>query len=236
MVTQQEPVLYDPIKRKASLVDRSTALRVAAGLAMRVPGAFIEFGTAEGHSTRVLAQCAKGRKMYALDSWEGLPEAYEKLEVGAFAGEPPKIKGVEIVKGYFDQTCTPELARRVGRIALANLDADLYSSTLCALRFIGPLLDTGSILIFDEFLSDNRAEQRAFEDWSAESGIKTLKVAEFVRDPAGGGDFTDTRPVYQVIGTADMPVVKKQVPLTKKVRLAAGRAKRAILGGKNGRV
>ena len=47
---------------------------------------------------------------------------------------------------------------------LAHFDADLYSSTVCALEFVTPLLGTGSLLLFDELSGAGGAEQRAFEE------------------------------------------------------------------------
>ena len=134
-----------------------------------------------------------------------LREAFENAPVGAFAGPIPKISGVEFVKGYFEQTCTEELRRRVGRVAFAHLDADLYSSTLCALRWLTPLLNTGSILQFDEFLGGQAAEASAFEEWRVESGLQLLRIAEVDRDPSGYGTSIDRRLVFQVIGDESMP-------------------------------
>ncbi|HXY65653.1 MAG TPA: hypothetical protein VEI45_15165 [Mycobacterium sp.] len=44
-------------------------------------------------------------------------------------------------------------------MALASLDADLFSSTLCALTWLTPLLGIGSLLLFDEYLGDGGAEK-----------------------------------------------------------------------------
>jgi hypothetical protein len=130
----------------------------------------MEFGVWRGTSTRILrrtlSQCKRRefggprKKIYACDSFQGLPEKYEKLEPGAFACEPPKIRGVRIVKGFFEDSLTPELAAEVKQVALASLDADLYSSTACALKWLTPLLGTGSLLLFDQFLAANRASGR----------------------------------------------------------------------------
>src|SRR4029079_8985852 len=138
---------------------------------------------------------------FACDSFQGLPERYENAGVGAFACTPPTIPGVHIVEGFFEDSLTPELAARVGRVALASLDADVYSSTLCALRWLTPLLGTGSLLLFDQFLGENAAEKRAFENWSGESGIRTVRVASFAREPAGLGDILEERALFQVVGT-----------------------------------
>jgi hypothetical protein len=167
----------------------------------------MEFGVAEGGSTRILrrASASSKKQVFACDSFEGLQEKFENCEIGTFACEPPKIPGVEIVKGFFDKSLTPELAARVGRVALASLDADLYSSTICALTWLTPLLGTGSLLLFDEFLGEQESEKRAFEDWTRDTGIRTVLVAEFLREPSGFGTKIDKRPLFQVIGNETLP-------------------------------
>jgi hypothetical protein len=105
---------------------------------------------------------------------------------------------VKFVVGNFADSLDDVLARRVGRVALASLDADLESSTLCALRWLTPLLDQGSLLLFDEFDGDGGAERRAYEVWSQESGVQTTKVAEFIRPTAGFGTESDRRVLFQV--------------------------------------
>lgn len=117
----------------------------------------------------------------------------------------PNITGVEFVKGYFQETCNEALGKRVGRVAFAHLNADLYSSTLCALHWLTPLLGTGSILQFDEFIGGGRAEARAFEEWRTKSGIELLRVAEVDRDPSGHGNLIDRRLVFQVVSHQEMP-------------------------------
>ena len=193
-------------------VPRDVVLELAVRLSHWVPGNIMEFGVWRGTSTRILRRTltwcklaefgGPRKKIYACDSFEGLPEKYEKLNAGAFAlAHPPRIRGVRIVKGYFENTLTPKLAAEVKQVALASLDADLYSSTLCALRWLTPLLGTGSLLLFDQFLGENAAEKRAFEDWSRESGIRTVRVASFAREPAGLGNILEERALFQVVGT-----------------------------------
>jgi predicted O-methyltransferase YrrM len=189
-------------------VSREQVLRLAVRSAVRVPGNVIEFGVAQGASTRVLRselRCLRrqqpkigSRRLFACDSFRGLPEQFETLAAGTFACEPPRIRGVELVVGYFDDTLDDALARRVGRVALASLDADLESSTMCALRWLTPLLDQGSLLLFDEFDGDGGAERRAYESWTQETGVQTIKVAEFIRPTAGFGTQNDRRVLFQV--------------------------------------
>jgi Macrocin-O-methyltransferase (TylF) len=172
-------------------VSRAQVLRMAVEASYKVPGNIVEFGVASGDSPKTIFAC---------DSFEGMPEKYENLEVGYFACKPPRIRGVEIVKGYFETSLTPELAQRVGRVALASLDADLFSSTLCALTWLTPLLGNGSLLLFDEYLGGDNAEKRAHEQWQEATGIRTEAVARFVREPAGFGETPDERVLFQVTG------------------------------------
>ena len=125
--------------------------------------------------------------------------------MGPSPAPSPGCRGVQIVKGYFEDTCTEELQRRVGRVALAHMDAVLQSSTLCALTWLTPLLHTGSVLLFDEFTGGDRAEARAFEQWREESGLQLMRIAEVDRDPSGWGSTLDRRLVFQVVGDEYLP-------------------------------
>ena len=107
---------------------------------------------------------------------------------------------MEIVKGFFEESLTEALRARVGR-SVASLDADLFSSTLCALRWLTPLLRAGSLLLFDEFLGEKESEKRALEQWLAETGIRAAMIANFIRDPSGWGHNLDRRPLFQVVAT-----------------------------------
>jgi len=82
---------------------------------------------------------------------------------------------------------------------LAHLDADLYSGTLCALRWLTPLLTNGSLLLFDEYLGGGRGEERAFVQWVKETGTKVVMIAEFGRGPSGWGEVPDRRVLFQVV-------------------------------------
>jgi len=213
----QAPTMpWQETKLRANYVSRAMALQLCVRLAMRVPGNIVEFGVASGASTRVIRRTLlkersiwlrhfDRKKIFALDSFEGLRESFENAPAGTFAGDIPNIPGVEFVKGYFEDTCTEELRQRVGRVAFAHLDADLYTSTLCALRWLTPLLGTGSILLFDEFTGENQAEARALIDWREETGITLMRLAELDRDPSGFGDEIDRRVIFQVVGPEPLP-------------------------------
>jgi hypothetical protein len=201
---------WESLKSRVRYVPRDVVLETAVRLSHWVPGHIMEFGVYRGTSTRILrrtlSQCKRAefggpaKRIYACDSFQGLPEKFAELEAGTFACDPPRIRGVKIVKGYFEDSLTPELADEVRQVALASLDADLYSSTACVLNWLTPMLGTGSLLLFDQFLGDGSAEKKAFDDWQRETGIQTAKIAEFVRAPSGRGANLDMRALFQVVG------------------------------------
>lgn len=181
-------------------MNRAEVLGLAVG-SMPEWGSVCEFGVADGTSTRVLRDAvATDRRLYAFDSFEGLPEPYERAKVGTFAQDHvPDIDGVEFVVGWFDDTLTDKLAASVGSVALASLDADLYSSTLTALRWLTPLLATDSLLVFDEYHGENGSERRAHEDWMSEASIVTEVIGRFDRPPAGWGNTPEERILARVV-------------------------------------
>jgi hypothetical protein len=217
---------YSDLKGRVRYLSRATVLNTCMALAVHVPGNIVEFGVASGASTREIKRSLRqynrpffarhgSKKLFALDSFEGLREKFENAEVGEFAGAVPNISGVNFVKGYFEDTCTDELRRRVGRVAFAHLDADLHSSTKFALHWLNPMLETGSLLLFDEFIGGDFAENRAFEEWQSESGTQVIRIAEFDRDPSGFGTVPDRRLLYQVIGKEQLSRHGKNSPAWK---------------------
>jgi hypothetical protein len=217
-----QPMDWEQLKPRVNYPTRADHLRFVMKLVADVPGHVCEFGVAHGGSTRVIQSEIRkqsklpfgGRKLYAFDSFEGLREKFENAEVGAFACEVPKIRDVNFVKGYFEDTCTDELRRKIGKVAFAHLDADLYSSTIFVLNWLTPMLSTGSLLLFDEFVGGEQAEARAFYDWLEQSKVTLVRIAEFDRNPSGWGEKLDRRLLYQVVGEEPHPAngqVKKTV-------------------------
>lgn len=233
---------WPAVAGKVALPSRDLVLELAVALAQRVPGHIVEFGVASGGSTRTIRQAltrhqlrqrgGERKRIYACDSFEGLSEQYENAAPGTFAQRPPKIPGVQIVVGYFDDSLTPALADQVGHVALASLDADLYSSTLTALRWLTPMLGSGSLLLFDEYLGENASECRAHEDWCAETGIETVTIAEFAREPSGWGTVPDRRVLAQVIGPEPLTKTLRYWPTPRRAANLARRGYRKLRGAR----
>lgn len=142
-----------------------------------VDGLVIELGVRYGISMRWLAEHAPS-KVHGFDSFEGLPEAWHVQPKGVYSthGARPELPAnVELHVGLFDATLPGFLATHDGPIRLANIDCDLYSSTLCALDLLGERVTRGTVLVFDEYLINDawrEDEWKAFQEVVARRGLR----------------------------------------------------------------
>ncbi|MCA1671357.1 MAG: TylF/MycF family methyltransferase, partial [Actinobacteria bacterium] len=102
---------------------------------------------------------------------EGLPEAWRSgFPAGAFdLDQLPDVPGADLVGGWFDDTLPGFL------VSFLHLDADLYSSTRTVLDLVGPRLQPGSIVLFDEYfnyLGWEEHEHRAWAEYVARTGTR----------------------------------------------------------------
>ena len=127
-------------------------------------------------------------RFFAFDSFAGLPPLAEEdtstadFEQGQFAFPASEFRNklkmdrvpldrVRIIEGWFKETCTEQTreAHDLTRAAIVWIDADLYSSATTALEFITPLIQDGTVIIFDDWYSyrgnPKQGEQRAFQEW-----------------------------------------------------------------------
>jgi hypothetical protein len=130
----------------------------------------------------------KNMRFFAFDSFQGLPELQgvdrksRDFSIGQYAASENEFRAhlantgmemerVAIVPGWFQDTCTIESFARIGlqKIAVAWVDCDLYESAHSILEPITPLLQDGSIIVFDDWFAfrghPKRGEQRAFNEW-----------------------------------------------------------------------
>lgn len=135
-------------------------------------GSAVEFGVGSGTSTRLIA---RHMPVVGFDSGQGLPEDWrpEFLKY-SLAYEIPEVWNAVTVKGWFADTLPGFDFEILGFIGLVHFDADLYSSTATALKYIGPYLRPGCCLVFDEwhgYDGAERHEQQAWKEFAADTGI-----------------------------------------------------------------
>lgn len=168
-----------------------------------IDGYYLEFGSHEANTMRMAYDAFHHLfdwDYVAFDSFEGLPE------IGEIDRQPiwaqGKLKTTEsefralcrrhgipdeklhIVPGFYENTLTRETAEQFSdrKAAVVYVDCDLYESTVPVLRFVKPLLQRGTIVVFDDwncFHGDpDKGERRAFAEFRAAE--PRLRFEEFM--------------------------------------------------------
>ena len=124
---------------------------------------FYEFGVWKGSSFKHLIKTFK--KGYGFDTFTGLPENWHHEKIGTYSsdGNIPSIKGGNFIKGEFKDSLPKFFETKRPMASIINFDADLYSSTKCALENSDPVIDEKTILIFDEFIVNENWEQDEYK-------------------------------------------------------------------------
>jgi len=145
---------------ESTLLDRSLAAAPAAG-------EVLEFGVYHGLSLRKIAKRI-ATPIHGFDSFEGIPEDWKPGEPrGSYStgGRVPVMPAhVQLHRGWFEDTL-PAFAAKAGKLRFVHVDCDLYSSTRTVLDNLRPLLQPGTVLLFDEFLGFDGFEQHEFRAW-----------------------------------------------------------------------
>jgi hypothetical protein len=142
-------------------------------------GLLLEFGVADGASTRFLA-ARTPRVVHGFDSFEGLPEDWtgtaERRGKFTQAGRLPSVPAnARLHKGWFNETVPGFLAAEQGKVAFVHVDCDIYSSTKLVFDQIGGRLAAGAVIVFDEYFNYpgwRQHEWKAFQEWVAATGMR----------------------------------------------------------------
>lgn len=131
-------------------------------------GAILEFGVYRGETINYLAKRHSQRSIYGFDSFLGLPEAWAGNRASEanfnLNGKPPQTEpNVTLVEGWFDDSLPKFLESFDAPIALVHIDCDIYSSTRCVLENLGPRLQPGAVIAFDEFFNYPNFEQHEYK-------------------------------------------------------------------------
>lgn len=142
-------------------------------------------------------------RYFAFDSFQGLPELEgvdkntEDFAAGQYAASVDEFRanisgrGVDLervvcVPGWFEDTCTPETIEKyqMKQASVIWVDCDLYSSAAAVLEFVTPLLQDGTVIIFDDWFAyrgnPQLGEQRAFAEWSQQ--VKDFTFTDFHKE------------------------------------------------------
>ena len=150
-------------------------LYTAVAAAEKVAGDMAEAGVYLGGTALIMLAASRAKRLHLFDTFEGLPhEEGPVFHAGGWAGSVATVQRnlsaqadrVELYPGLF-----PGSAADLGhlRFSFVHLDLDLYDSTLAALEWFWPRLESGGILLSHDYpLSDGVV--RAFDEFFAERG------------------------------------------------------------------
>ena len=160
-------------------------------------GDYYEFGLYRGFTFWFAQQAAdilhlRRMRFFGFDSFEGLPRpegidaASSEFQQGDYRCSRTEVVArlstfgfdwsrAQLVEGFFVDSLRPSLTGplSMGPVAVALVDCDLYASTVPVLSFLAPLLQDGTILLFDDWncfgASDDHGQRRAFREFLARS-------------------------------------------------------------------
>jgi len=135
-------------------------------------GMVCEFGVGSGRSLRMTQEILPlDIHIHGFDTFTGLPHSWGDEPAGSYSTGgmvPTNIEGnVFFHKGLFKDTLIPFL-QQMGEdafLAYANIDCDLYTSTLDVLEAMHGRIVPGTILIFDEYICHPTWRQDEFRAW-----------------------------------------------------------------------
>jgi hypothetical protein len=126
-------------------------------------------------------------RFFAFDSFQGLPiprgiDQDGVFHEGQYACDQEtflrNVQGPDVdqgriicVPGWYDQSLTAEVKQRhnLTIAAIVTIDCDLYESTIPVLNFLSDIIETGTILLFDDWFcfrgDPGRGVQRACLEW-----------------------------------------------------------------------
>jgi O-methyltransferase len=182
----------------------------------KLHGDYFEFGSHLGKSMVDAYHLSKkflpNISFYIFDSFEGLPKVesmndkniFQQFGAGEFRTSEKKFKenlrkgGVNLsrvhtVPGWYKDTLNERTRKEIGvkKVAVVNIDCDLYESAKLCLDFITAFLEDGTLIIFDDWFTyrgnPNRGEQKAFSEWLEKN--PNISATEYRKFAWAGNSF-----------------------------------------------
>ena len=188
---------FDTANRSV-LAAQGRCFDLALELGLGGSGDYYEFGLFKGYSFLNAQRQAErlhleNMRFFGFDSFKGLPRVsgidqttHNEFYEGQYACSKDAVVSnltaagadwnrIHLVEGFYDESLTDETRRdlNMGRVAIALIDCDLYSSTREVLEFLESLLVSDSILMFDDWNcfegSPDRGQRKALAEFTAEN-------------------------------------------------------------------
>jgi SAM-dependent methyltransferase len=151
----------------------------------KVTGAFVEFGVFQGRWLKLLSEMTEraglgDRPLWGFDSFRGLSSPHSAYDTsfwkeGMYAASRAEVERnldtanhprIKLVEGFFAESLKGQEAARLGDVAYARIDCDIYEPAVESLAFLSQRLSHGAVLAFDDWTHDiDYGETRAFAEW-----------------------------------------------------------------------
>lgn len=141
-------------------------------------------------------------RYFAFDSFQGLPKEknndseHPRFHEGRFKSSKEfflnacKLHNVNLSKvfvceGFYEESLNKNLLEKYSltRASIIMVDCDLFSSTQAVLNFIIPLIQNGTVIIFDDWFTykamKNKGQQKAVKEWLERN--KNISLIEHAR-------------------------------------------------------
>lgn len=134
-------------------------------------GLIMEFGVATGRSIRHWAEIFPTHDIWGFDGFEGIYEDWNGLPAGTFSRStlPQVPHNVHLVVGRFDQTLPRWLETHPGPARLIHIDCDLYQATCDVFDNLNDRIQSGTIIVFDEYWNYPEWQQHEFRAWQQQN-------------------------------------------------------------------
>lgn len=164
-------------------------------------GDYAEFGVFDGHSFSIAYQGLKKVQVIdnflAFDTFQGIKntnkDELQHFQDGDYFANVETFKlnmsiinmdlnRLKIIQGDFKDTLNKQtkVDYKINKIAVANIDCDVYEPAKCALNFLTNTIIDGGIILFDDFdqmgANNNKGERRALKEWLEENKNITVEL------------------------------------------------------------
>lgn len=141
----------------------------------------MEFGVFQGNTINYIAEKVKD-KVYGFDSFEGLPEKWDRpgamYDKGAFSNNgnfPNVLSNVVLIKGWFSDTLPRFILSNNSPIKFIHVDCDIYSSTKTIFDLLENNIENNCVIVFDELINyqgfEGDGELKAFYEFVTKNKI-----------------------------------------------------------------
>lgn len=158
----------------------------------KIEGSIVEAGCWKGGCGAYMAMKDKRRKVFLVDSFEGMPEPDEldvkmygkkNLKKGDLVANFENVKkmimdnnlsNVSVHKGFFNEIL-PKIKNQIGKIAILRMDGDFYKSTIDTLENLYDQVEHGGVVVLDDWHDFEGFRKAVFDFFSKRGEYPNIK-------------------------------------------------------------